>query len=102
MTMKRWNCSLSDIITKNIENIKNKKHSLTDEQKVVIFYNILKGLCHIQSYYIIHADLRSANILVNKNYDMIAIADFGLTSIDDCAKVRQTAKPFKPIKCFIN
>ena len=88
MTTELWHCSLQSAMV---------KHRFTFDEKMSIFKDILKGLCCIHSYFLIHADLRSANILVNKQYNKAIIADFGLASIDDCAKVRQTARPFQPM-----
>ncbi|CAK7994931.1 Protein kinase [uncultured virus] len=87
MSSELWHCSLSHAMV---------RHRFTLDEKRSVLKNILLGLRYIHSRYMIHADVRSANILVDNTYRRAIIADFGLTSIDDCAKVRQTAKNFQP------
>lgn len=88
MTSELWHSSLSHAMA---------THHFTLPEKMSIFKNILLGLRYVHNVrYMIHADIRSANILVDKTYSRAIIADFGLASIDDCAKVKQTAKFFQP------
>ena len=89
MTTERWHCSLK---------LAMEHHQFTNNERMSVFKCILEGLCYAQSYFIIHADLKSSNILIDKTYTKAAIADYGLSSTDDCAKVRQTAPAFRPIK----
>lgn len=93
MTSELWHSSLSHAMA---------THRFTLPEKMSVFKNILLGLRYVHNdRYMIHADIRSANILVDKTYTRAIIADFGLASIDDCAKVKQTAKCFQPL-CIVN
>ncbi len=84
MTVERWECSLDKAISAG----------LTSYQKVKLHISILKGLAHLESLFIVHADIKPSNILVNKNLTKAAICDFGISSTSNSAKVRLTSPAF--------
>ena len=57
---------------------KNKKIPLTDKQKIKIALQIAIAVQYIHSRKILHCDLKSANILIDKNFN-IKLSDFGLS-----------------------
>ena len=85
MRMDLWHTSLDKIVNK-----------LNQLQKQSIYICILKALESLESRYIVHADLKLSNILVNSTYDKAIIADFGISSSSNTAKVRLTAPIASP------
>ena len=63
--------SLSDYLHKN-------KRKLTDKQKISIALQIAIAIQYIHSRKIFHCDLKSSNVLLDKNYK-IKLSDFGLS-----------------------
>ena len=57
---------------------KTKKIPLTDKQKIKIALQIAIAIQYIHSRKILHCDLKSANILIDKNFN-IKLSDFGLS-----------------------
>ena len=84
MTTQRWHCSLDVAI----------KRGLSRVQKKAIHLCILRGLAHLGRCYIINADIKPSNILVDAKYMNACIADFGISSSSGAAKVRQTSQAF--------
>jgi len=87
MTTQRWNTSLENVLSKEF---------LTLSQKEKIHRCILQGLAHLESLKMVHADLKPSNILVNADRTEAVLADFGLSSKSNSAKVMQTAMAFSP------
>ena len=57
---------------------KNKKNPLTYKQKLKIALQIAIAVKYIHSRQILHCDLKSANVLIDKNFN-IKLIDFGLS-----------------------
>ena len=57
---------------------KNRKNPLTDKQKIKIALQIAIAVKYIHSRQILHCDLKSANVLIDKNFN-IKLIDFGLS-----------------------
>lgn len=57
---------------------KNKKNPLTDKQKIKIALQIAIAVQYIHSRQILHCDLKSANVLIDNNFN-IKLIDFGLS-----------------------
>ena len=60
------------------ESKKNRAKPLTDKQKIKIALQIAIAVQYIHSRQILHCDLKSANILIDKNFN-IKLIDFGLS-----------------------
>ena len=58
---------------------KNKKQPLTDKQKIKIAFQIAIAVQYIHSRQILHCDLKSANVLIDNNFN-IKLIDFGLSN----------------------
>ncbi len=56
--------------------VEEKKGAIDERVCAYILYSVLKGLNALHSRGILHRDIKSDNILVNKNGD-VKIADFG-------------------------
>lgn len=87
MTTQLWKCSLADAIG---------SRRMTLDGKVSIMKDLLVGVAIVHGLFVVHADLRSSNILVNSTYDRAVIVDFGLSSTNNCAKVHQTTDNYQP------
>ncbi len=89
LTMKteRWSASLDKVL---------RHEFLSLEQKRSIHCSILKGLTYLESIHIVHSDLKPSNILVDAKRTKAVLADFGLSSSSNSAKVNQTALAFSP------
>ena len=57
---------------------KSKRKPLTDKQKIKIALQIAIAVQYIHSRQILHCDLKSANVLIDNNYN-IKLIDFGLS-----------------------
>jgi serine/threonine protein kinase len=88
MTVERWHCSLDAAM----------KVGLTKNQCLSIHKCILKGLAIIEQIWIVHADLKPANVLVDHTYTKAVITDFGISSTSGSAKVKLTSPAFSPLK----
>ena len=60
------------------KNKQNKPQPLTDKQKIKIALQIAIAVQYIHSRQILHCDLKSANVLIDKNFN-IKLIDFGLS-----------------------
>jgi len=60
------------------KNKQNKSKPLTDKQKIKIALQIAIAVQYIHSRQILHCDLKSANVLIDKNFN-IKLIDFGLS-----------------------
>lgn len=85
MSTTRWQCSLDKAL---------ESGTLTLAQKRSIHCCVLKALVHIEALHIVHADIKPANILVDSTYTKAVIADFGIASSSNSAKVRQTSPAY--------
>lgn len=87
MITTRWSTSLDNVI---------KKETLTREQKKSIHKCILEGLAYLNNIYVVHADLKPGNILVDEKRKKAVLTDYGLSSINNSARVDCTAPGFSP------
>lgn len=89
MSTQRWPYSLEDAIRKF-------QKTWTIEDKHMIFRDIIYGMCNLQLRGIIHADIKTNNILYNPRNHRACLCDLGLSSIVKYAKVSATCKEIKP------
>lgn len=92
MTVERWNCSLR----------KAMRMGLTRPQAISIHRCILRGLATIEQLFIIHADVKIDNVLVDDKFTTAILTDFGISSTCGVAKVRQTTPGHTPQEEAIN
>lgn len=74
---QRWDCSLR---------MAYSFATWTEKEKFSIFRDILYALSHMQSRGIIHADIKSSNILYDSVEKSACVCDLGLSSIGKYAK----------------
>jgi len=84
MTMDRWDASLAHVLN----------GSLSYSQKVKIHKCIVKALIELQSKYIVHCDIKPDNVLVDHTRTKAILADCGVSSISNRAKIQCTPKGF--------
>lgn len=84
MTTERWHCNLDTAM----------KRGLSLDQKRAIHRCVLRGLAYLGRVYIINADIKPSNILVNAKCTEACIADFGISSSSGAAKVRLTSPAY--------
>jgi len=70
-----------------LEYIQESKPS--EQRKLDLVYDVIKGLAHLHSVDIIHGDLRAANVLVDEHGNAV-LADYGLTFIIDSSEFTTT------------
>jgi hypothetical protein len=87
MTMELWHSSLSKAL----------KKGMTMSQRKMVHICILKGKSFLESRYILHADLKLQNILVNSDCSKAIIADFGASSMSNTAKIQCTPNIACPV-----
>lgn len=85
MSTTRWHSSLDKLIYKGC---------LTTRNKASIHKCILKALVHLEALHIVHADVKPANVLVSADFMSAVLADFGISSASNSARVRQTSAAF--------
>jgi len=68
---------VSELMETDLGSVVKSSQSLSVEQMLVIFYQLIDGVRYIHDCGIIHRDLKPRNILVSKNCD-VKICDFGL------------------------
>ena len=71
------------------------KYDLTNEQKRLIFSDILCGVSSIHSLSLIHCDLKHSNILVTQVPLKAVICDLGISSVNKYARFFQTPKGYR-------
>jgi serine/threonine protein kinase len=90
--MEAYDCSLRQFIDDDL---------LTDENRLIILRDILRGLVELHDRSLTHGDLKPGNILVRKptaNNDIkVVIADCGFVSIAKYAKIERTSPAYKDI-----
>jgi alpha-tubulin suppressor-like RCC1 family protein len=86
------------IVTELMEdNLYNLLHSqtmeLTGKKKLFMALEIAKGIQHLHSQdpIVLHMDIKSENILINKNGETVKITDFGLSELTSCSFVEMGA-----------
>lgn len=87
METERWELDLKQAI---------QRYEFTWAEKMKIFRNILRGVCHLQSRHITHSDFKPSNILIKISTCDVCIADMGISSIHRYAKTGCTAKAYCP------
>lgn len=71
-----------------------KDHSLTKNSNTIrqiILTGIARGMMYLHEHFIIHRDLKSANVLLDQNYHPY-ISDFGLSKMFDPKESKQQSK----------
>ncbi|KAJ6657257.1 hypothetical protein lerEdw1_002624 [Lerista edwardsae] len=64
------------------EFIRKRGNSLLDEETILHFFvQILLALHHVHAKQILHRDLKTQNILLDKHHMMVKIGDFGISKI---------------------
>lgn len=88
---ERWDQSLRTLIS---------TRSLSYQQKLIIFKDILVGLSNLHGMNIVHGDLKMSNILIKRidSTYRACICDVGLTSLTKYAKISMTADIYRPSK----
>lgn len=62
--------------------IQKRKGKLIDEKRILqLFAQIVLSLSYIHSQNILHRDIKTSNILLNKKMDVVKIGDFGISKI---------------------
>lgn len=69
---------------------------LTATQQHSIFRCVLAGLADIHGRKLVHADVKTSNILVDKTRTRAVLADYGLSSVSNRAKTCYTTENFSP------
>src|SRR5437868_3226133 len=90
MTMDLWHTSLDQAL----------KMGVSREKRQMLHICILRGKAYLESRYILHADLKLQNILVNSDSTKAVIADFGVSSASNSAKVECTPNIASPLETF--
>ena len=58
---------------------KNKKKKFTDLERIEIVYEIVKGMVYLHHMKkILHRDLKSSNVLIGDEWNVVKLCDFGL------------------------
>ncbi|XP_072019218.1 serine/threonine-protein kinase Nek8-like [Amphiura filiformis] len=64
------------------EYLQQRGKALLEEQEVMhLFVQIILSLQHVHSKQILHRDLKTQNILLNKDRDVVKIGDFGISKV---------------------
>lgn len=64
------------------EYIQKRCNSLLDEETILHFFvQILLALHHVHTHLILHRDLKTQNILLDKHRMIVKIGDFGISKI---------------------
>lgn len=87
MTTERWSCSLRDALM---------KYEFSETNKRIIFRDILRALAHLHDRCLLHSDLKLSNILVDMKTARACVCDLGLSSLNEYAKIHQTARAYRP------
>lgn len=62
--------------------IQKRCNSLLDEDTILHFFvQILLALYHVHNKFILHRDLKTQNILLDKHQMIVKIGDFGISKI---------------------
>lgn len=62
--------------------IQKRCNSLLDEETILHFFvQILLALYHVHNKFILHRDLKTQNILLDKHQMIVKIGDFGISKI---------------------
>ncbi|XP_071952550.1 serine/threonine-protein kinase Nek8-like [Antedon mediterranea] len=73
------------------EYLQQQGNALLEEQEILHFFaQILLSLHHIHSKQILHRDLKTQNILLTKQHDIVKIGDFGISKILNTKSKAQT------------
>jgi len=78
-------CLVTDLASKGdlrnfIKRRKRRNMTISENTIIKLFVQLCLGIKYLHNYNIIHRDLKSANILINNNYDVM-IGDFGISKI---------------------
>lgn len=62
--------------------LEEREGKLLDEDEIIrLFVQIVLALCHVHQQNILHRDLKTQNILLNKTRKVVKIGDFGISKI---------------------
>lgn len=74
------------MVTEYLENgslfdqLHKKKKKFTEVEKIEIAYEIVKGMVYLHNMKkILHRDLKSSNVLIGEDWNVVKLCDFGLS-----------------------
>lgn len=85
ITLERWDCSLWDLLLHT---------PLTMEEKMSILKDVLTGLEELHSHGVVHADIKSSNIMV-RGRTRAALIDFSLSGPVGYARTDRTTRGYR-------
>lgn len=65
---------------------------LTDKVKMKVATHIVQGVTYLHSCAVVHCDIKPANVLLSKNYDVIKLCDLGISKLRFCEQTLTTAR----------
>ena len=75
--------------------IQRRKDDAIPEEKIIsLFVQITVALSHIHSKNILHRDLKTQNLLIDRHHQVVKISDFGISKVLN-SKVFKTSHFFK-------